>query len=278
MPHYSGIETLSPFLPAPPKKNERKTMKEIERLEEVMKRLRAPDGCPWDREQTHETLCECLIGEAAEYLDAVEDGNDTEMREELGDLLMQVVMNSVMAEERGAFTFEDVAKDIADKMIARHPHVFGNAQAADSGEVLKLWDKIKQAEHKNDRKSLMDGMPRHMAMHAAEKMQKKAAKVGFDWPDRKSVLDKIREESDELAEAFSTGNDAAIDEELGDLMFAAVNLCRKRGKHPEDILAAANAKFIKRFKYIESKLAEQGKTLQESTLEEMDALWNEAKG
>ncbi len=252
-------------------------MKEIDRLNEVMKQLRSPQGCPWDREQTHKTLCDSLLGETAEYLDAVEDGCDEDMREELGDLLMQIVLNAAIAEERGAFTLRDVATDITEKMIRRHPHVFGSESVSNSGEVVKLWEQIKKQEKGASRPSLLDGIPRHIALLQAEKMQKKAAKAGFDWTRQTDILDKIQEELDELREAVSNGNEDHIREEAGDLLFAAVNFIRFRKEHPEDILAAANQKFSARFRAVEKSLAEQGRTFSETTPDELDQLWNEAK-
>lgn len=252
-------------------------MDQIDRLYQVMKRLHSPDGCPWDREQTHETLTECLLGETAEYMDAVEDHDDAEMKEELGDLLMEIVLNAVIAEERGAFTLENVAHDITEKMIRRHPHVFGSESVANSSEVVNLWERIKKEEKGASRPSILDGVPRHVALLQAEKMQKKAAKVGFDWPDAESVLDKIQEELNEVREAVRNGDEDAIDEESGDLLFAAVNFIRKRKRHPEDVLARANGKFARRFRYVEKTLAEQGKPLPGASLEEMETLWQKAK-
>lgn len=252
-------------------------MQEFDQLEQVMKRLRAPDGCPWDREQTHLTLLDNLLGEAAEFMDAVTDGNDAEMREELGDLLMQIVLHACIAEERNAFTLEDVTRDIKEKMIRRHPHVFGTESVSNSSDVVKLWETIKKTEKGDKRKSILDGIPNHVALLQAEKMQKKAAKVGFDWQDQKDILRKIREEIDELDDALQRGDETHIDEESGDLLFAMINFIRFRKKHPEDILAAANAKFAQRFRYVEQKITEQGKELSNATLEEMDTLWNEAK-
>lgn len=252
-------------------------MKEIDQLEQVMKRLRAPDGCPWDREQTHLTLLDNLLGEAAEFMDAVTAEDDAEIREELGDLLMQIVLHACIAEERNAFTLEDVTRDIKEKMIRRHPHVFGTESVKDSSEVLKLWETIKKEEKGDKRKSLLDGIPNHVALLQAEKMQKKAAKAGFDWKDQKDILQKIREEIDELEDALRLGNESHIDEEAGDLLFSVINFIRFRKKHPEDILAAANAKFARRFRCVEQKLAEQGREWSETGPDELDALWNEAK-
>ena len=226
-------------------------MKEIDELRNVMRRLRAPDGCPWDRVQTHATLLECLMGEAAEFMDAVDASDDANMREELGDLLMQIVLHSVIAEERGAFTFEDVARDITQKMIRRHEHVFGNAKAETAADVVKLWEKVKLKEPEHVHKSVLDGIPNHCpALFQAEKMQKKAAKAGFDWDDSLEILDKVEEELSELREACASGDEAHIDEETGDLIFAAANIARFRKRSPEELLARANGKFARRFRDI----------------------------
>ncbi len=252
-------------------------MEQIDRLAEVMKRLRAPDGCPWDREQTHKTLNDCLLGEVAEYMDAVEAEDDAEMREELGDLLMEIVLNACIAEERGAFTLADVASDITEKMIRRHPHVFGEAEAKNSSEVVKLWENIKKEEKGAQRPSQMDGIPSHVALLQAEKMQKRAAKVGFDWRNQRDILKKIREEVDELENALNTGSEQEIDAESGDLLFAVINFIRFRKRHPENILAAANRKFSGRFRYVEKRLAEQGKDIHEVSPDVMEQYWQEAK-
>ena len=251
-------------------------MNEIQHLYEVMKKLRSPEGCPWDREQTHQTLTDCLMGEAAEYLDAVEDQDDHAMQEELGDLLMQIVLNAVIAEERGKFTFRQVVQDITEKMIRRHPHVFGDASVENARQVVKLWEQIKKKE-KSDRKSLLDGVPRHIALQQAEKLQKKAAKVGFDWKNQADILDKIQEELDELKAAAASGNDAHIREEAGDLLFAAVNFIRFRNEHAEDVLAQANHKFKARFQAVERIITGQDREMKDATPEEMDQLWNQAK-
>ncbi len=253
-------------------------MKEIDRLDEVMKKLRSPQGCPWDREQTHQSLCDCLLGETAEYLDAAEDGNDEEMREELGDLLMQIVLNAAIAEERGAFTLKDVAADITEKMIRRHPHVFGSENVQNADDVVKLWENIKKEEKGSTRPSLLDGIPRHIALLQAEKMQKKAAKAGFDWNDQREILDKIQEELDELREAVASGDNDHITEEAGDLLFAAVNFIRFRREHPEDVLAKANRKFSDRFRAVEKRLAEQGRNFSDAAAGELNTLWEEVKG
>ena len=253
-------------------------MSEMERLVNVMRRLRAPDGCPWDREQTHETLKKCLIGETAEYLDAVDHKSDAEMCEELGDILMQVVMNSVMAEERGAFTLEDVARGISDKMIRRHPHVFGDVHVDNSAQVLVNWEKIKKTEHDDYRKSALDGVPRSLpAVLRAEKLQKKAAKHGFDWPADAPILDKISEELNELEAAYKTGDREQINSEAADLVFSIVNFLRFRGENCEDVVNRASDKFDRRYRAVEAKLAAEGKTVDDTPMERLDELWNEVK-
>ena len=253
-------------------------MPEMERLVGVMRKLRAPDGCPWDREQTHETLKKCLVDETAEYLDAVDHGSDAEMCEELGDILMQVVMNSVMAEERGAFTLEDVARGISDKMIRRHPHVFGDVHVDNSAQVLVNWEKIKKTEHDDYRKSALDGVPHSLpAVLRAEKLQKKAAKHGFDWPEESGILDKIREEMSELEEAYRSGDRDRINDEAADLVFAVVNLLRFRGENCEDVVNRASDKFDRRYRAVERKLAAEEKTVDNTTPERLDELWNETK-
>ena len=245
-------------------------MKEIDQLDQVMKKLRSPEGCPWDREQTHKSLNECLLGEVAEYMDAAEDGDDHAMREELGDLLMQIVLNAAIAEERGAFTLKDVAADVTEKMIRRHPHVFGDAEVQNSKDVIKLWEEVKK-EEKKERKSVLDGIPRHVALSQAEKMQKKAAKLGFDWSKQEDIINKIQEELDELKAELKNGNEKQIDSESGDLLFAVINFIRFRKRHAEDVLAATNAKFSRRFRFVEANMSPN------ATIDEMEKLWQQAK-
>ena len=216
--------------------------------------------------------------ECAELMDAIDAEDDPEMCEELGDILMNVVLHSVMAEERGAFTFGDVVDGISEKMIRRHPHVFGDESVRNSTEVLGLWDRVKKLE-KSDRKSVLDGIAYHCpALLQAEKIQKKVSKYGFDWSCESQIIDKIQEELDEVKAALASGDQAHIDEEIGDLLFAATNLSRFRKRSSaEELLAAANRKFATRFRYIEKCLSERGKTLEDSSLSEMDLLWEEAK-
>ena len=236
----------------------------IQELVGVMKRLRAPDGCPWDRKQTHESLMPFIM-------------------EECGDVLMHIVLHSVMAEERGKFTFTDVVHDIAAKMKHRHPHVFSDEKVNDAEEVVGLWEKVKAQEknHAPDKKaSALDGVPMHCpALIQAEKLQKKAAKLGFDWSRQEEIVDKIQEELNELREAMKSGDDAHIDEELGDLFFAASNLSRFRKRRSgELLLGAANRKFKTRFMFMEKELAAQGKKFEDCNIEELEALWQKAKG
>lgn len=250
----------------------------MEKLVGIMKKLRSPEGCPWDREQTHKSLKKCLMEECAELMDAIDVENEHEMCEELGDILMNVVLHSVMAEERGSFTFADVVDGICEKMIRRHPHVFGDESVRNSTEVLGLWDRVKKLE-KSDRKSVLDGIAYHCpALLQAEKLQKKVAKYGFDWSNERQIVAKIQEELNEVKAAMDSGDQTHIDEEIGDLLFATTNLSRFRKRSSaEELLAAANRKFATRFRYIEKCLAERGRSLEESTLAEMDALWEEAK-
>jgi MazG family protein len=258
-------------------------MNEIDELQKVMRRLRAPDGCPWDREQTHLSLKKCMIGEMAEYLDAVDASDDAGMREELGDLLMQIVLNAVIAEERGAFGLADVARDVTEKMIRRHPHVFSGERAEKVSDVLQLWESVKKKEkEKNssaDFVSRLDRIPRNLpAVMRAQKVQKKAAEAGFDWPDEAGVRSKLREEIRETCEALDGGDPAKIEEELGDLMFTIVNLARfRKGSDASEILQLSTDKFVRRFRFVEEELARSGKTVEETGPEELDRLWNQAK-
>lgn len=254
----------------------------IDQLILVMKKLRSEKGCPWDREQTHSSLKKYLMEECAELMDSIDDKDSEGICEELGDLLMHIVFHSRIAEENKSFTFEDVARGITEKMIRRHPHVFGNEKAENSGEVIEMWESIKKREKKDrnkERKSLMDGIPRHLpALFRAHEMQRKAAKVGFDWINSHQIIEKIEEEMEELKKAIATGDEKSINEEIGDLIFSVVNLARfRKEKSAEEILADTIQKFERRFRYIEEKLASAGKSAETSSLDEMDGLWNEAK-
>lgn len=253
---------------------------QCERFIEIVRRLRAPDGCPWDREQTHASLLTCLLDETYEFFEAVEDADDSHMCEELGDLLLQVVLHSQIASERNAFTIEDVARGIADKIEYRHPHVFGDTTVSGSDEVVRNWEQLKAREKdKEDRTSAVDGIPRSLpALFLAEKVQRRVARVGFDWDDMKPVLDKVEEEFREFREALESGNTAHAEEELGDILFALVNVARHRKICAEEALRATVHKFTRRFRYVEDGLKKQGRSPADATLEEMDVLWEESKG
>ncbi|MBV9996567.1 MAG: nucleoside triphosphate pyrophosphohydrolase [Caulobacteraceae bacterium] len=256
----------------------------IFRLIEIMARLRAPDGgCPWDREQTFSSIAPYTIEEAYEVADAIERGDRGELKEELGDLLLQVVYHARMAEELGAFDFEAVAAGIADKMVRRHPHVFGDKVVRDAGEQTLAWEAIKAEERAAKRAtspsvSLLDEVPAGLpALTRAVKLSKRAARVGFVWPSAKEVLEKLREEIGELEVEVEAGDLGKVKDELGDVLFVLANLARDLDIDPEAALRGSNEKFIRRFKYIEGKLAAAGSSPEASDLAEMDGLWDEAK-
>ena len=251
------------------------------RLLEIMRALRDRDhGCPWDIEQNFATIAPYTIEEAYEVADAIEREAWDELRSELGDLLLQSVYHTQMATEAGLFTFDDVVNDISDKMVHRHPHVFGDESRDKSAEQQTIdWEKIKAAERAaKDRSGVLDdvaiGLP---ALMRAQKLQKRAARVGFDWPDIAMVMDKIIEESSELAAAQNSDDKDHIAEEFGDLLFVVVNLGRHLGIDAEEALRAANSKFTRRFRFIEDSLAAMGRSPSQSNLDEMDKLWNVAK-
>lgn len=255
------------------------------RLIEIMARLRDPErGCPWDIEQTFDTIAPYTIEEAYEVADAIERADMGDLKEELGDLLLQVVYHARMAEEAGGFDFAAVAQAVSDKMVRRHPHVFGEDEVRSAAAQTERWEAIKAQERSakggagGGPPSVLDGVPLALpALTRAAKLTKRAARVGFDWPSTDEVLAKLREELGELEVEIAAGDSAKAREELGDLLFVCANLARKLEIEPEDALRGANAKFIRRFAYIERRLADQGRTPQDSDLAEMDALWNEAK-
>ncbi|MFN3514413.1 MAG: nucleoside triphosphate pyrophosphohydrolase [Phenylobacterium sp.] len=255
--------------------------KPIDRLIAIMARLRDPaGGCAWDLEQSFATIAPYTVEEAYEVADAIERGNLADLKEELGDLLLQVVFHSRMAEEQGAFSFDEVAEVISEKMIRRHPHVFGEADQRSSAEQTEAWEEIKAAERarKGRTASLLDDVPVGLpALTRAVKLTARAARVGFDWPDVSFVLEKLREETAELEAEIAARETAKMRDELGDMLFVVANLARKLDIEPEDALRAANAKFARRFQFIEQTLAQRGKTPDQSDLEEMDALWDAAK-
>jgi MazG family protein len=260
----------------------------FDELVSIMARLRAPGGCPWDREQTYASLSQYLLEEAYETFDAIHEadasGDTTNLREELGDLLLQVVFHSTIGAEKGDFTIDEVAAGVAQKLVLRHPHVFGDAKLERAKDVLDNWDQLKADERKASGKkakshdSILDDVPVHFpALLEALKLTTKAAKVGFDWRDKDEIFEKLSEEVDELKSAIERNEKENIAEEVGDLLFVIVNLARRLDIEPETALKMVNRKFRKRFKYIETELRSIGKVPEESGLEEMDALWNAAK-
>jgi MazG family protein len=252
-------------------------MSDVSRLIEIVERLRAPDGCPWDREQTHESLRSALVEECYEVVEAIVNADDKNLSEELGDLLLHVVMHAQMAGERGAFDFREVVDGVCDKLVRRHPHVFGAGEAADSGEVLRQWEQIKRAE-KGEGASIMDGLPASLpALLRAQNAQKKAARVGFDWGSSAGVFEKLEEEFAELREALAQGESRRVEEEFGDVLFTAVNLARHLHVDAETSLAAATTKFMARFRKVERKISESGRKIEACTPEELEACWEAVK-
>ena len=249
-------------------------------LVEIMTRLRGENGCPWDREQTSESIKPYLVEETYEVLEAIDEQDPAKLKEELGDLMLQIVFHAQMAEETGAFTVSDVLAAINDKLVRRHPHVFGDVKADTAQEVLFNWEQIKQTERRRDKgqASLLDGVPREMpALLRAHRLQEKASRVGFDWNEAQEVFRKVEEELGELRAAMQGQAAERVEAELGDLLFALVNLSRFLAVNPEEALRKTIARFIARFRYIEEELARRGRSLRQASLEEMDALWAEAK-
>lgn len=246
-------------------------------LLQIMELLRAPDGCPWDREQDHKSIRRNFIEETYEVVEAIDQEDTEHLKEELGDVLLQVVFHAQMEREKGAFDINDVCDGICKKLIFRHPHIFGNVTVSDAEEVLKNWDALKRIEksQKTSTSSMEDVARSLPQLIRAEKIQAKAAKVGFDWADAQGAMGKVHEEAGELDRALSGDGDVA--EELGDLLFAAVNVARFVKTDPEQALERTCDKFIKRFRFMEKTAEKRGRKLEDMSLEEMDALWNEAK-
>src|SRR5229473_2013973 len=261
----------------------------FEQLVALQARLRAPNGCPWDREQTHATLRTYLIEEAYEVLDAMKSGDDAKFANEMGDLLLQVVFHSQIATEEGRFTVADVIREVHEKMVRRHPHVFGEKRAKDAAEVLRNWEQIKAQERRTEtengrpratsaEKSLLDGVPRTLpATLEGLQLTKKAARVGFDWEDAGGIFEKMREECAELRHALDKKESAKVEEEIGDLLFAAVNLARFLKVDPEIALKNANAKFSRRFREMERLARASGRAFEKVPRGEMESLWEAAK-
>ncbi len=251
----------------------------LERLKQIVARLRAPDGCPWDREQTHASLRTSLIEETYETVAAIDAGDDANLCEELGDLLLHVTLHSQMAAERGAFDLAAVAEGVCEKMIRRHPHVFGDAEKGDSAAILAQWDEIKRREKgAAPTASLMDGLLSNApSLLRAQKAQQKAARGGFDWREMGEVIAKLREEIDEVEEAMAQRDPAAVADELGDVLFSLVNVARWQDLEAELLLARATDKFVRRFRGVEDVLREQGRAVKSLSLEELDAVWEQVK-
>ncbi|PLT43556.1 nucleoside triphosphate pyrophosphohydrolase [Paenibacillus sp. FSL W8-1187] len=267
----------------PASNDERLRSRSFDRLHEIVSILRSPDGCPWDREQTHQSIRKNFIEELYEALEAIDADDPDGMREEFGDVILQVMLHSQMEEETGAFTVYDVIQELNEKLIFRHPHVFGADGASDAGEALASWERMKAEEKRikgrdADRSSVLDGVPKDLpALLAAYKLQKKASKVGFDWNELEPMLAKIEEELREVREAAGLGDAEASAGEVGDLLFAVVNAARFLGADPEEALARTNAKFKRRFLYVEEQLRINGKSFDQTDLLEMDRWWEEAK-
>lgn len=252
----------------------------IEALLDLIRTLRSPDGCPWDRAQGKKDLGRYLLNEAYEVLDALAGEEPAALREELGDLLFQILFLVVLAEEDGSFRLADVTAEIREKMIRRHPHVFGDVTVQDAAEVKANWDEIKKGEKSANGEpgGILDGIPRSMpALRKAQETGRRAARVGFDWTDPAGVLDKVREETKELEEAFAGGTPDRVSEEIGDLLFSVVNLARHASVEAEEALEASTAKFRDRFRFIERELGRRGTSPASASMEEMDRLWEESK-
>jgi len=258
---------------------EYKSEYDVSDFRKIIEVLRSPGGCPWDIEQTHESLRRNLLEEAYEVCEAIDQKDPPHLREELGDLLLQIIFHSRIEEEKGSFNLDDVADSSCKKLIFRHPHVFGNVGVSGSDEVLRNWDELKRKEKAQTTvvKTMTDVAESLPALWRAEKIQKKAKKVGFDWPEVGGAMDKLKEELEELTEAQAEADKAHIEEELGDLLFAAVNVARFSDIDPETALHRSCEKFIRRFEYVEKEAEKNGRELDNMSLEEMDALYNAGK-
>jgi tetrapyrrole methylase family protein/MazG family protein len=247
-------------------------------LVSIMERLRSPEGCPWDREQSMDSLKTYLIEEVYEVLEAIEERDSGALREELGDLLFHIIFVSQIAHDEGMFDIWDVIGGVSKKMVNRHPHVFGEKEVSSPKEVERAWSDLKEKE-KTNRRSILDGIPRRLpALLMAYRITERASRVGFDWQKPGDVLSKLDEEIGELNQALASGHPKEIQDEVGDILFVLVNLARLTGSNPEDALRKTTQKFIRRFRYIEKALKRSGKSPKEASLDEMDRLWEEAKG
>ncbi len=252
--------------------------KQMQRLIDIVAKLRGPQGCPWDREQTHQSLLTNFIEEVYEFFDAVDQNDIANMREELGDILLQVILHAQIATDNCNFTIEDIAAEISEKLIRRHPHVFGDVQVQSSKQVMVNWEEIKKKEKAHKRKSLVDEIPARLpALLRAEKIQKRVAKAGFDWPDMEPVFNKVEEEFGEFREAVHKKDIEEATGELGDILFSLINVARHQGISAEEALRKTINKFDRRFRFIEKHFESIGQALEEASLDEMDAVWNESK-
>ncbi|MGG2025196.1 nucleoside triphosphate pyrophosphohydrolase [Gottfriedia sp. S16(2024)] len=262
----------------PPVKNEEDLYHQFETLRSVIATLRGPNGCPWDQKQTHESLKKYLLEEAYELLEAIDEEDDDHIIEELGDVLLQVMLHAQIGEDEGYFSIQDVIQGLVSKLIYRHPHVFSTVHVNGEEDVLKNWQELKQAEKGHVVESVLSGIPKDLSgLLKAEKLQSKAAKVGFDWKELPPVVDKVNEELTEVLDAIKLKDQSKVEAELGDLLFSIVNLARFIDVNPEEAILKTNMKFTKRFQYIESRLREINKAFSDVSLEEMDEIWNEAK-
>ncbi len=253
---------------------------ELDRLLDILERLRSPEGCPWDRAQTRGDIAAYLMDEACEVIDAIHEGSPEDLKEELGDLFFQILFLARMAEEDGQYDMEEIMTAIAEKMIRRHPHVFGTVSANTVEDIRENWEAIKRRE-KDDRdknQSILQGVPRSLpALSRAMKITKKAARAGFDWPSIDGVIDKVTEEMQELQQSLSEENCEGVEEELGDLLFSMVNLCRHAGVDPDRALRRSTEKFSRRFLFMERAVFREGKSLESATMDEMDRFWELSK-
>jgi MazG family protein len=253
----------------------------LQQLLDIMARLRSPDGCPWDREQSFDSIKKYTVEETYEVLDAIDRRDWIDLRDELGDFILQAVFYAQMAAEEGYFTFADCLDAINAKLIRRHPHIFGDETARTGDEVLKIWDSIKAAEKREQPekpKGLLDAIPRHQpALLEAQQISSRAARSGFDWDDVSQVIAKLEEEIAEFRDALATGSAHAAEDEMGDILFTIVNLARFSKVDPEQALRRTNAKFRRRFSFIEQRLGEEGKNLSDTPIADLEALWQEAK-
>jgi tetrapyrrole methylase family protein / MazG family protein len=264
----------------PPVREEQLLLREFSKLKEIIAVLRGPNGCPWDKEQTHESLKRYLIEETYEVIEAINSGDLDNLIEELGDVLLQVMLHAQIGEDDGYFSIDEVIGVLAEKMIRRHPHVFGDRKAEDADAVVRNWQQIKDQEKGMKETSLLDGVPKSLpSLIRAYEIQKKAAKVGFDWQEIKPAIEKVKEELQEFENELDDGHGdmQLAKKEFGDLLFAFVNVARFLKIHPEEALLETNEKFIRRFQYIEARVKESGKSFEQHTLEELDLIWDEAK-